>query len=119
MTRNILVGKTMLRDPDYMLAFGRDTQRNAHSPAVKAMFGLRPEQKWPERGLPVRRVQGINVWVLSKDEAKQTKKFHRVRAECPHCGETMSAGRMHQHVCKTPQTLSRKVLVGMLDNCKE
>ena len=91
--RNTLDGKQFLRQPDA-------PRYNAHSNHVKEMFGLRPEQKWPAEGLPVRSIQGISVWVVPLDFARRTGIFHRVRAFCPKCERAMSAGRLHQHVCK-------------------
>lgn len=67
---------------------------------LKVAFGLEPQAKWPDQGLPPRNVQGIAVFVLSKEQAKARGLFHRARAVCPNCHETLSAGRLRQHKCK-------------------
>lgn len=74
---------------------------NAHSYQMKALLGLGEKAKIPAEGMPARVIQGITVYVLSLVQAKERKVFHRVRAICPHCAAEMSAGRMHQHKCKT------------------
>lgn len=82
--------------------------RNAHSPQVRAMLGLDSKAKLPVEGMPARVVQGIKVWVeplvgaAPKNSAGRTAKrsTHRVLAECPHCQQVLSAGRLHQHKCK-------------------
>jgi hypothetical protein len=84
-----------LRDPRSCSRFG-----NAQSNHVKEMFGLRPEQKWPADGMHARQIDGITVWVMPLAFARANGAFHRVRAICPDCNRGMSAGRLHQHVCK-------------------
>lgn|SRR5215469_7302612 len=80
----------------------RVTWRNAHSGEVKKLFGLRPEDKWPDAGLPARDIQGITCWVdpISVNHGSR-RKFHRAMAACPDCTAIMSIGRLHQHKCKT------------------
>ena len=75
---------------------------NAHSPAMKQYFGLQPNDPWPANGLPARVIAGIKVWVapLSPNSADRRSRLHRVRAQCPLCNAVLSAGRLHQHVCK-------------------
>jgi hypothetical protein len=88
-------------------------QWNAHSIHVMRMLGLRPGGHLPAEGMPVRVIQGIKVWVTPyvartyvepwSGMARRVKSSkHRVMAECPHCGKHLSAGRLHQHKCKTP-----------------
>lgn len=94
------------RSPQLLGAHGR----NAHTEEVKAMFGLSPKAKWPPEGLPERQLQGFWVWVTpAKPPVYDTRwgrtrlvknSGHRVMARCPHCMAVMSAGRLHQHVCK-------------------
>ena len=87
-----------------MSKFLRDEYgRNAQSHTVRAMLGLAPLQKIPAQGMPARYVQGILVWVDPLPERpigrRRRRATHRVRALCPDCGQTLSAGRMHQHKC--------------------
>jgi hypothetical protein len=69
---------------------------NAQSGEVLAMLGLKPGHHLPKEGMPVRKIQGIEVWVASSD-VKKNRFTHRVMAKCPVCGKAMSAGRLHQH----------------------
>jgi len=57
----------------------------------------------PEGLLPPKEVQGIMVYVnplVGEKPAHGKRHTHRVMAICPDCGKHMSAGRLHQHVCK-------------------
>lgn len=78
---------------------------NAHCHHVREMLGLRPKQKLPREGIAAKVIDGVSIYVLSADAAKQlwpdVKKPHRMRGVCPTCGEHMSAGRLFQHKCKT------------------
>lgn len=73
---------------------------NVHSAEMRTLLGLGPKAKLPAAGLPTVVIQGIEVTVLSLEDARATGHFHRVTAKCPHCGAILSAGRLHQHVCK-------------------
>lgn len=57
--------------------------------------------KWPDDGLPPTTVQGVKVWVkpIVRVPGRKSSK-HRVMCECPECGQVLSVGRLHQHVCK-------------------
>lgn len=88
----------------------RWTTLNAHTDDVKAMLGL--PKKLPKEGVPPQIIQGIKVWVepaaapvlVSKWGGKLRpvkRSTHRVMAECPLCGAHLSAGRLHQHKCKS------------------
>lgn len=77
---------------------------------VWEMLGLAPKQKLPREGMPGRYVQEIWVWVepLAREACGSVgltrlrvhrRAFHRVRCACPRCGQHMSVGRLHQHVC--------------------
>lgn len=85
---------TKIIDPRYP---NRDW--NCHSDGMKMLMGLEPKQKWPAEGINFKVVQGVGIYVLSLNEAKAFKVFHRVRAICPKCGKHMSAGRLFQHKC--------------------
>lgn len=81
----------------------------------KTLFGLAPEQHWPKGGIPARIIQGVKVWVKPAKAPIEHKYYsyraqgtvigtvktsnHRVMAECPHCKQVLSAGRLHQHKC--------------------
>jgi hypothetical protein len=77
---------------------------------VKALFGLASKAKWPKEGLPAIEVDGWRVWVAPLiGEAIRTggyynrarrRSAHRAMAQCLACHQCMSAGRVHQHVCK-------------------
>jgi len=70
---------------------------NVHSNEMKTLLGLPKGVKLPLQGMPPQVIQGIKVWV----EPLPSTGFHRVKAECPHCAQVMSAGRLHQHKCKS------------------
>lgn len=72
--------------------------KGVHDQWMKGAFDLRPEQKWPDRGLLPRSLDGIDVWVMAKNDAKFAKITMRVRASCPHCEKTPSASRLWQHM---------------------
>lgn len=89
-----------IRSPHAIERFGAQTGWPATESELKVMFGLGPKAKWPDAGMPIQVIQGITVFVLSKQEAEDHKVFHRARGVCPSCRITMSAGRLKQHVCK-------------------
>lgn len=77
--------------------------RNAHSDELKAFLGLSATTKLPAAGLPPRYIQGIKVWVTpltASPGLRRKRSTHRVLAECPSCHQILSAGRLHQHVCR-------------------
>lgn len=83
----------------------RYPQHNWHvqSSGMKILLGLDPKAKLPVEGMPAREIQGITVWVEPLKGAAPThgkRHAHRVMARCPVCSHEMSAGRLHQHVCK-------------------
>lgn len=71
--------------------------------------GLVGGAKWPELGLPPTIIQGVKVWVerMVRVPGKKSSK-HRVLCECPGCKQVLSVGRLHQHVCKKRERLSRQ-----------
>lgn len=73
-----------------------------HSHAVRAALGLDPKAKLPSLGLPPRDVAGYTLWVepLGPNPTRHKRSTHRVMARCNACGRVLSAGRLHQHVCK-------------------
>ena len=74
---------------------------HAQNSGIKILLGLRPEQPLPAEGLPAREIQGVKVWIDPLGEKqKQRRMTHRIRCECPDCGQKMSVGRLHQHICK-------------------
>jgi hypothetical protein len=66
--------------------------------------------KLPAEGMPPRMIQGIKVWVNPAKPKQIVDRWgkphivksstHRVMAECPHCAQILSVGRLHQHICK-------------------
>jgi hypothetical protein len=73
------------------------------------MLHLKAGGHLPIEGMEPRIIQGIKIWVkpvpliaIFQKHAGYGKKSskHRVMAECPQCKREMSAGRLHQHVCK-------------------
>lgn len=83
--------------------------RNAHASHIKEMLGL--PSKLPREAVPAQVIQGVKVWVKAAPALEVYQHYtgqtrvrhratHRVMCECPHCGEEMSVGRLHQHKCK-------------------
>jgi hypothetical protein len=89
--------RTFLRSPAF-------PQWNAHSPQVRELLGLAPTAKLPPEGMSPRVIQGIVVWVNPLPPRGAHPRFkrstHRVMAQCPACSKVLSAGRLHQHVCR-------------------
>lgn len=72
----------------------------------KILFGLRPEQKWPNDGLGTRHIvtsQGetMSLWVNPKTD-RSSQGVPRLIALCPCCSRTFGAGKIQQHyvACK-------------------
>jgi hypothetical protein len=93
--------------------FLRDFQHpawNMQHSELRHLLGVKGT-KLPPEAMPPRLIQGILVWVAPALETGtrvvygRTRKIkssqHRVMARCPCCGESVSAGRLHQHVCKS------------------
>lgn len=80
----------------YIKAAGREW--NAHTSEIFRLLGLTGSHL-PKEGMPPRLIQGIKVWVnpIKWPHPLRKSSTHRVMAECPVCGKTMSAGRLHQH----------------------
>lgn len=85
-----------------------NSRYQASSSEMFALFGLPGQSKWPAQGMPMREIQGIQVWVnpapvkevwVNGVSRRVKSSTHRVMAACPDCGRVMSAGRMHQHKC--------------------
>jgi hypothetical protein len=92
------------------MKFVNEHGRNAHSSWMLKQLGVK---KLPSEGMPIRMVQDIMVWVepfvpAFRSGVRVKSSTHRVRCYCPECGKKMSAGRLHQHICKptTKDTLS-------------
>lgn len=95
---------------DYTFRDGRVVNMRAHADGMKTLLGLPYKAKLPILGMPARTIQGVKVWVNSALPKQVVDRWgkqhivksstHRVMAECPHCGKVMSAGRLHQHICK-------------------
>jgi hypothetical protein len=64
---------------------------------VRQLFGL-PRSNLPREGVLPIVVRGVRLWI--EPARGFDVRRHRVRAECPACGQEMSAGRLHQHVCR-------------------
>lgn len=74
---------------------------HAHSSEVRELLGLGPKAKLPLDGMPARYIDGVKVWVNPHMPHASGRKssVHRVRCMCPDCGQELSLGRLHQHVC--------------------
>ena len=74
--------------------------------AILAAFGLRRESKLPVEGAAEREMRSLPegdfaVWIDPvPPEGKKSRFTHRVKARCLKCSQVLSAGRIHQHVCK-------------------
>jgi hypothetical protein len=88
--------KVVLADPRYP-----QHRWPAHDAAVKAFFGLRPEQKWPDEGMPSIFIDTpggkVQAFVISKDVAQREGRFQRCLCICPACSEVVPLGRLNQH----------------------
>lgn len=86
---------------------------NGHSHHVKALLGLKPNEALPTGGMVPRLVPAVHttlglsrepvqvlMWVRPLLLSDRGEKPHRVMCRCPGCGKTVTAGRLHQHVCK-------------------
>lgn len=84
---------------------------NVQSSEMRVLLGLGPKDKLPFNGMLPRKIQGVTVWVepaapkmvrnkLTNEMVRVKSSKHRVMAECPRCKRGMSAGRLHQHICK-------------------
>lgn len=87
--------------------FGLKSRYGTGERNVKVLLGVDPDKKWPVEGIGMRVVNGWKVWVdplVGEVKRNGWRSFrrgtHRAKAECPTCGQQMSAGRVHQHVCK-------------------
>jgi hypothetical protein len=83
----------------YGVGFRKD--RHAQNADFKTIFGLRPEQKWPDEGTGTVKVRTSNgeymsLWVLPKTP-KARQGVPRLIALCPRCSHTFGAGRIQQH----------------------
>lgn len=88
--------------------------REANTTDMLLLLGV-TKQKWPDKGVPARCVQGIWVCVLPVDHVQLGKQpgvrsvKHRVIAACPDCGKAVSAGRLRQHVCNSTRARRKPV----------
>lgn len=61
---------------------------------VKKLFGLREEQPWPEKGMPMRQIGMHMCWVYPIEP-----KFKiRAMCSCRLCGKAVPIGRLVQHL---------------------
>lgn len=79
---------------------------------ILSAFGLTRKSKLPVEGRDARVVNlGLTErffkygeWIVWIDpvppEGKKSRFTHRVKARCLKCSQVLSAGRIHQHVCK-------------------
>lgn len=74
---------------------------NAHESDLKAAYGLRKQDKWPDAGLPIKVIEGTAVIVRPKGFAPGIKP-HRVYVSCPLCRTELPASRLHQHIRSKP-----------------
>lgn len=93
-----------LYDPTYTYRVnseGRCQRFPAHSNTLRMLLGLKDKAKLPLEGMDSIMVQGYQLCVYPRGWLNpKARRAHRLVATCPHCGETMSAGRVNQHVCK-------------------
>lgn len=87
---------------------------NDRMTVILAAFGLTRKSKLPVYGAFARKVcvwwkngqetvcREIIVWInpLPLGPVRYKRSTHRVMARCLRCEKTLSAGRIHQHVCK-------------------
>lgn len=76
---------------------------NSQMTKFLAAFGLTGKSKLPVEGAAPRIVQGFKMWInplVMPNPTRWKRSTHRLMAECPNCHRTLSAGRLHQHVCK-------------------
>lgn len=76
---------------------GRAGDWPAWSGDVMEMLGLPRNGHLPKEAMPERQIQGFRVWVNSVETARERGQFHRIRVECPKCGQDVPFGRMRQH----------------------
>lgn len=79
----------------------RDPAWPVHSTEMLVLLGV-TGGRLPIAGLPIRLVQGIEVWVEPLPPAapgQRKRSTHRVLCRCPSCGFVLSAGRLNQHIC--------------------
>lgn len=72
---------------------------------VKALFGLEPKQKWPDKGMDSIQVNGITCWVnaMPVKNANGRRRFAlRAMCMCPTCKKILPIGRLHQHAVVHP-----------------
>ena len=95
---------------------------------ILAAFGLTDRSKLPVVGASRRVVNGVTHWVsgsrrvvdgvtywinaLPLGPVRHKRSTHRLMCECPHCGKTLSAGRLAQHLPvhddTAPHTMDRE-----------
>jgi hypothetical protein len=80
---------------------------------LKDAMGLSGSRHWPAQGVPVRTIQGFQVYVRSivdtklgvkndgfpllNSRSKKTDQWSRAIVICPQCSKHMSFGRFEQH----------------------
>jgi hypothetical protein len=90
--------KIVIKSPRYA---GMHAQNTDMLNLIGAAHGNPGLKNWPDAGFPPVKIQDISVWVrpIERVPGKKSSK-HRVMCMCPKCGHVLSAGRLHQHVCK-------------------
>jgi len=63
---------------------------------IKQAMGL--PKKLPVTAVPKKLLGDTWVYVISREEAKSTGRFHRTYAICNHCGGHIPVGRFGQHL---------------------
>jgi hypothetical protein len=95
---------------DFVPVILGETGRNMHSDEIMKTLELKAGGHLPKEGMPIRKIQDIQVYVRPSYDYKKNNPLikvrksstHRVIAICPSCGRHLSAGRLHQHICKQP-----------------
>lgn len=84
--------------------------RNMRCDELYAALGLDPKKHLPDEGVPLTLINGVPVYILSKDmllllqetwreSGRRRQPMKRTFAICT-CGRAVEAGHLHQHKCK-------------------
>jgi hypothetical protein len=90
------------KQPNWIV--GKRGYWQATSHEVKELFGLKPNDAWPDEGMPKRVIQGFVCWIdaaapyKTNKQGKQYRPF-KIRAKmfCGICGDETPIGRAIQH----------------------
>ena len=94
-----IITKTKVQKKNFIE--GRFPGSRADSSAMRKLLGLKYGCHLPAEGMPERLVKGVRVYVKPIPEGGNARRGHRVTIICGTCSVHFSAGRGHQHKCKT------------------